>query len=1055
MFILHSSNKTENLLEHLASILKNPLSSPLSTEVFLIQSQGMERWLSQQLATHSQVYANFEFFFPGKFFSQMARQIHSRLNTDVFVRELMVWRFELLLNDLEDEVFSPLKSYLEGENSALKRFQLATNLAQVFDQYQMMRPQMLNDWTHHKLHYDTLTEKWQQALWVKLIAQTGDEHRGELWLKAIAKFNESPEGTLSKYLPERISIVGLNTMPPLFMAFLQGLSRHTEVHFYLLNPAEEFWADIVSRKQANLDDFENGHPLLASLGQQGREFQQMLLEQAFNMEIDSFEQNSLSKEENADENSLSVLQHLQNDILKNRIAGRSLALDSSLSIHSCHSRMREVEVLKEQLLHALEQDAELELRDIIVMAPDIQQYAPFINAVFNGIQHSIADRSLRSSNATLDAYIRFLRLTQGRFGWQSVLDLLNQKEIYQCFHLTETDVELIRHWIAETHVRWGQSGEHKASLDLPESPENTWLAGLERLLMGYAVGTDETFFEDILPYKEIEGTSSQALGGLYDFIVLLFEASKALANNYSLTDWSEKLLYYADLLFPTEQLDATQLAEKQQINSILLEPSIEFAEIHSQPVSLEVILAWLEGRVEESKSSNGFLRGQLTFCSMLPMRSIPFKIIAMLGMNEGEFPHVDHYLTFDLLGKDFKMGDRSRRADDRYQFLEILLSVRKQLIITYIGQSISENETIPASVVVHELLDIMQAYYQIDDLVIEHPLQNFSNQYFAENTSLISYNQTDLAIAQALLKKSSVSPLWWQGNLPAERLKIIETADVFDFYRHPQGYFLEKKLNIRLKPRQHENPEHEPFKLEGIEQYNIDQKWIKALLQGENLSLDKLKAQGLWVSGGLADLMFNQKQMEINAFVDKINAIGIGNMLEPQAIDINLAGVRLVGYLSNCYQNGSLFYRHAKIKGKDFMGAWLHHLIINRVSSSQTTYLITKDAFHTFKPEDIDSESLDKLIDCYQQGQHHPDAFFTEAAFAYIQQQAALNNPAKKSKRPAIKLAKEALQNSMTQEHEVDLRVLYRSFEAIDEVLNVDFEQYCQQYLLPVWEKSL
>ncbi|SCN46671.1 Exodeoxyribonuclease V gamma chain [methanotrophic endosymbiont of Bathymodiolus azoricus (Menez Gwen)] len=212
MFILHSSNKTENLLEHLATIINTvPLDSPFTKEIFLIQSQGMERWLAQQLATKFKTFANFEFLFPGKFFSQMARQIQQQLQSDEFARELMVWRFELILRELDEPVFSPLAQYLNGENTDLKRFQLATHLAQVFDQYQIMRPQMLDTWQQGKLLYATNTEKWQQALWLKLTAQTGTRHRGALWLQTIAQFDQLAEGALNEQLPERISIFGLNT----------------------------------------------------------------------------------------------------------------------------------------------------------------------------------------------------------------------------------------------------------------------------------------------------------------------------------------------------------------------------------------------------------------------------------------------------------------------------------------------------------------------------------------------------------------------------------------------------------------------------------------------------------------------------------------------------------------------------------------------------------------------------------------------------------------------------------------------------------------------------
>ncbi len=1046
MFILHSSNKTENLLEHLSAIISNaPLSDPFAKEVFLIQSQGMERWLAQQLASKFQVFANFEFLFPGKFFSQMARKINQQLHADIYAREVMVWRFESVLRELDEPVFITLKQYISGENTDLKRFQLATHLAQVFDQYQIMRPMLLNDWQQGKRHDNSDTEKWQQALWQKLSLQTDEQHRGALWLQAIAKFNALPAGALSDQLPPRIAIFGLNTMPPLFMQFLQGMARHIDVHFYLLNPAQAFWADIVPRKQADLGEFENGHPLLASLGQQGREFQQMLLEHDFELQLDSFEINQ--------QHSLSNLQQLQNDMLNNLSTLMPLVNDGSISIHACHSRMREVEVLKNQLLQALEQDHALELRDIVVMAPDIQQYAPFISAVFDDIQHAIADRSLRSSNSTFDAFLRFIRLTQSRFGWQEVTDLLAQPEVYRCFGLSANDVELISHWIAETRIRWGKSAAHKKELQLPELAENTWQAGLERLLMGYAVGTDADFFAGILPYTDIEGSSAQALGGLHDFLQLLFRASSKLAKNYSLAEWAELLLSYADLLFPAAQMEATQQAEKQQMNAIFLELREQFSLVHQQAIPLSVILAWLEGRVEEIKSANGFLRGQLTFCSMLPMRSIPFKVIALLGMNEGEFPHIDHYLTFDLLGKQFLPGDRSRRADDRYQFLEILLSARQQVIITYIGLSISENEPIPASVVIHELLDIMQADYQLTDLVLKHPLQSFSPRYFAGSTELISYSRSDYATAQALTNKQQEISPWWQGQIDAEPQQVIDIQDLLRFYRHPQRYFLQQRLAIRLQGIELDEQEREPFSIEGMDSYQLNHQWIDAKLQHSNLSLAKLKAQGRWISGELAVLTFNARDQEIQTFVEKIESKQAGEASDAVSVDLSIGGLRLVGSIAHQYSNASLIYRYSALKGKDFIIAWLEHLILNRLGK-QTTHLISLDDYISFLPEQIRGDELEQFIAYYQQGQSHPDAFFTEAAFAYIKQQYALNKPKPRSSVPAIVKAQEALKNAVEKTYEPELQLLYANLADIERLLDNEFEQYCQQLLLPAWEAS-
>ncbi|MDP1773758.1 MAG: exodeoxyribonuclease V subunit gamma [Methylobacter sp.] len=1063
MFILHSSNKTENLVAHLSAVIENsPLASPFAKEVFLIQSQGMERWLSQQLASQFKVWGNYEFLFPGKFFSSLAQNIDSRLSDAAFERNLMLWRIEALLRRLDGEVFLPLTQYLSGENIALKRYQLAQQLSQIFDQYQMMRPDMLEAWQKGQLLYQTATERWQQALWLQITAQTGSKHRGSLWLDVIAKLNAAEEGAFSPQLPERISVFGLNTMPPLFLSYLQGLSKHCQLHLFLLNPAQDFWADLATKRQRTNDENFTGHPLLSTLGQQGREFQEMLLEQAqFDFDPESFEPSEAHTN----------LQQLQNGILNNRLDGQILQPDNSISIHACHSRMREVEVLKNQLLQALENDPALELRDIVVMAPDIQVYEPFISAVFDDIQHAIADRSLRLSNNALDAYIRFLDLSQSRFGWQTVLDLLEQRVVYPGFGLSEVDLDLIKHWVLDTHVRWGKSAQHKQELGLPELSENTWQAALDRLLMGYAVGSDRDFVADVLPYRDIEGSSALALGSLCDFMQLLFKAGKELKQAKPLKSWSAQLYYYADQL-----LAAAEPVERQQLNELLAELSVELAAVHNDEVELQVIISWLKGMVAERKSANGFLRGQLTFCSMLPMRSIPFKVIALLGMNDGEFPKIDRHPTFDLLAHNFRKGDRSRRSDDRYQFLEILLSARQQLIMTYIGQSISHNDAIPPSVVISELLEVLQCEGDrpVAPTITRHPLQPFSWRYFDGTADLFSFSEADCATAQALSRRGdrpvAEVDLWWQGTIPSdtEETEVIELSELFSFFRHPQRYFMQRQMDLRFSGMEADAEEREPFSVDKLEAYAIYHEWIDEALNGKPVSVKKLQAQGRWLAGVPGELEFDRQQQVINGFVERIKAKNLGAPLDDLPIDITVNGYRLVGKLGNLYERGSLFYRYADLKGKDFVCALLHHLIINEVqpqssaiapcialppASMQSTFLLSADEDLSLSPEYCQPEQLTAWIEIYRLGRKQPDAFFVEPALAYIKQAHKLKTSNRASK-SALDAAIEQLSRAVEQPYEPELRRLYGNVSDLGLVLGESFELQCQSLLQPVWDAA-
>lgn len=1038
MFILHSSNKTENLLSHLISVIENvPLSSPFSKEVFLIQSQGMERWLSQQLASHFGVWGNFEYLFPGKFFSSIAKAVDSQLNDEFFDRTLMLWRFERLLRDLPKVGFESIQHYLETGDVGLKRFQLAQKLSQIYDQYQIMRPDMIDLWEKNQLLYGTRSECWQRELWHKLTQHIEVKHRGALWLDLINKFNDSPANEFSAVVPERIFIFGLNTMPPLFLAFLQGLSKHCDVHLFLLNPAQGFWADLVNKQQ--IKETKDGHPLLSTLGQQGREFQQLLMDHTqFDFEPESFTSTEVKNS----------LQQIQNDLLANVYQPQPLVNDRSISIHACHSTFREVEVVKNEVLRALESDPILELKDIVIMAPDIEQYAPYISSVFHDIQHSIADKSLRLSNSAFDVLIRFLTIIQGRFGWQRVMDLLEDPLVYPRFSLTEIDLELISHWVAETQVRWGKSAEHKLELGLPGIQQNTWQAMLDRLLMGYAVDEDE-FVAGILPYKDIEGMSALPLGGLADFLQLLFKASEELNQATHLKNWHLRLMNYSDRLMMLEKNQ--HIIERQQLQEMFLTLSDAIAEFHDQDVSLAVIIAWLETHVTENKSSTGFLRGQLTFCSMLPMRSIPFKVIALMGLNEGTFPHIDQQPTFDLIGQHFRVGDRSRRADDRYQFLEILLSVRQQLIISYRGLSIQNNAEIPPSVVVSELLDVLSDTYQLNDIVIKHPLKGFSPLYFGGDTQWVNYSEVDFQTAVAFAEQKKRPDLWWQGSLETPEPEIILLEELFAFFKHPQQYFMQRQIGLNLSDVDVEQDEREPFAIEGLEAYSIHQQWVAHCLQGKAFSLQKLQAQGRWLPGNLGHLLFEQQSQEINPFSDDIKKLSLGNQLENLPIDLMINNYRVIGKLSHLFAQGSLFYRYAKLKGKDFIAAWLHHLLVNQIQP-QNTYLVSKEEATTclyFAKQDADQAVLEKLIHIYLQGLKQPDVFFTEPAFAYVRQAKKLIDGSRSKELP-IETAKKRFLDDL--EYDRYSYKLFKNIEAIEQVLDPEFESLCQNLILPGWQ---
>ncbi len=1063
MFVLHTSNKIDNLLGHISQILATPLDAPFAKEVFLIQSQGMERWLSQQLAQRFGVWGNFDYLFPGNFFNTMAEALGIDLHNQEFGRDALLWRVEHLLRDLDKPVYASLQKYLQGYSVEMKRFQLAQQLAYLYDQYQFMRPDWVENWQAGQLNTEQKTEQWQQAFWLKLTEDAEGESHAQLWLQAMENLQNLSAEEITAKLPQRVSVFGINTMSPFYLSFLQHLSAVIDVHFYLLNPCAAYWADIETKRQQvrNKQDGDSlaiANPLLASLGQQGRDFQSLLLDLTeFTVDIDSFEEHEPS----------SILQYVKNDILNNTIEQHHLAYDDSIHFHSCHSRIREIEVVKDQLLHAFTEDPSLSLRDVVIMAPDIQEYTPYISAVFDPKTYAIADKSGRANNAVLDVFLRFLSISQSRLAWESVLDLLEEPLIYRQFDLQESDLPLIRHWITSTHIRWGDSAEHRKQLGVIDFKENTWQAGLERLLMGVATANDD-FSDRILPYTDIEGSQAQALGGFYDFYHLLTSVMGRLNKPCNLETWGQRLRRIADdLLFIDEDFSA----QREALHDLFAKLE-SFTDFHQDTLSLGVIVSYLDSMANEQRHSTGFLRGQMTFCSMLPMRAIPFKVIVLLGMNEGVFPKLDKNSAFDLLDNDFRKGDRSRRGDERYQFLEILISAQERLIITYIGQSLKDNTAIPPSIVLAELQEVLHNHYGVtaNKLLTKHPLQAFNQRYFATNnadddTTLFSYASKACDIAKhvqqaAKQPRSQTAPLWWQENLDVEPPEIIDLHDLFDFFHDPQRHFLHKQLQLQPQSIEQRTEDHEPFAIEGLNQYAIHQEWITRRLEGktdDDAFLQRLLSQGRWLSCQPGMLEFSRHRAEIDTFVAKVEAKEAGQRLAAHAVDMQVGDYRMVGKLNNCYEQASLFYRYADTKASDVMQAWLHHLLHQQFQHThghghgherkdKETCLITKDTDWDFVPshQQEAEQHLTQLIQYYLQGQSHPNTLLLPASYAWYTQKVAPRSRAK-----PLQKAKAAFEKAV--KYDKSWQLLYRD-ETSELLLNEQFEAISEALMRPIWE---
>lgn len=1005
---LFTGNRMEMLIDRLAECLTRPLSHPLASEVILVQSKGMERWLSMELAKRHGVCVNCRFPYPIHFINTLFHEtIEDIPETSPYEQGIMTWDIIRILPDLLDQpAFQNLRAYLGGGEKELKLFQLADKIAGLFDQYLLFRPDMMLNWEQGK------DEQWQAVLWREIAGEKGPVHRAALFLRFLKRMQDEDSRPAS--IPERVSLFGLSALPPFHIRILAALSSRIDVNLFLMNPCREFWGDIVSDRRADRlmtvmsgpesfteDDLhlEAGNSLLASMGNLGREFFKMIAD--LNAE-------EISDYEDPDEKT--ILGAVQSDILNLR--ERSPAAehtlyekDTSIRIHSCHSPLREIEVLQDYLLNVFEENPHLQADDILVMVPAIETYAPFIKAIFSiprddprWMPFTIADRGLRQESDLIDTFLKILDLPDSRMAASRVYDILQSRAVQNRFLLSEDDLELLHHWIIETGIRWGIDGNHKRALNLPAIDLNTWRGGLDRLLLGYAmpVKSGEELFEGILPYGAIEGANAETLGHLLNFMETLFGFTARLENRQTLQEWSILLQEMMEVFFSK---DEAQEREVYFVRNMLAElVKTGKAAKFGGEVSVNIIRAWLQKNFEEQGFDHGFLAGGVTFCTLLPMRSIPFKCVCLIGMDYEAYPRRSRTLGFDLMAKSPRIGDRSRRNDDRYLFLEALLSAQEKLYISYCGQSMEDNSLRPPSVLVSELLDTIESGFGRDvrkDLCVRHRLQAFNPEYFSGRSRLFSYSEENLRAARsALLARKMPTPFIVTGlSEPDENWKHIDLESLCRFFSNPARFLLSRRLGIFLDDDARRIDESEPFELNKLEEYFMKQDLAARTLQGRSLKgyQDIMEARGKLPHGVPGRYVFDAVSRETEKFMERIRPHLEGDQQTPIDAVIEIGDYRLTGRLAGIYREHLLQYRPAKMKADDRLRAWIMHLVLNhsRVDApTNKTILCAEDVTYFYRPVDDAEDYLRVLISLYWEGLIKPLHFFSDSSMIYAERTA-------------------------------------------------------------------
>lgn len=993
------SNSMSQLAAHLAETQQqNPLP-PLQAETIMVQSNELARWLNLFLASNQSIAAHLEFPFPSAWLWKLFRKVwpdiprESPYSTDAMSLKI----FELLPTIKKQPEFEAIGRYLGETDDSRKMLDLAQRIADSFDQYLMYRPDWIAQWESGK------ASNWQGALW-QLLTQADPEpmHRARL-LQKMQKAFKNKEFPIS-ILPPRIAVFGLTAMPPVYLDLLTQIAEFTEISIYFLSPSEGYWGDLVNQKsqakQRLLFDDENefttnGHPLLASLGKLGQTFFEQL--QAMPHETEMF---YLEPEAN------DLLSQLKQDIYQLDTDNEKLTVstdDDSVQVHSCHSALREAEVLHDQLLNLFEKYPELSPTDVVVMTPDIEKYAPAIEAVFSSqpveryIPFSIANRGDAQQQTLISAFTDLLALPQSRFDAETIMRLLECPAIQRQFNLDHTSLDVIRDWLRETHIRWGLDAHDKQKLGLAPLDANTWRAGLDRLLLGYALPPAERdqwqLFNHQLPVSGISGDRAQLMAQLNSFIEQLGQLRDVLNRPRNPIDWQMVLTDWLRRLFSIgDENEQLQLdAVLKGINS-LTEAALQVDFV--QTLSIDLVRDWLSLHIELPGAEHQFMGRGLTFCDMVPMRSIPFDVVCLIGMNDNSYPRRQPKPGFDLLSSDYRPGDRSRRDDDRYLFLEAILSANRHLYISYVGASIHDNSLIPPSVLVSDFADVLSRRFQTieggeiwEQLLTQHPLQAFSTRYFSgQDNALFSFNAEACPPPQKQVDREN----WLDTTLPEadESWRFVSLKQLIQFFSHPAKYLAQQRLGIFYESDDATLEIREPFVLDGLEAWSIRQQMLDgrlAKMQQEQIQ-PVINASGILPHGHFGELLFEQQLETVDAFTERLQPLRTAEPLAPLAFEFDCEDFTLTGQLEGLSTAGLLHYRLAKMKAKDLLGVWCSHLVLNCLRPQGValqSQLQCEDNYVLLQPVEQPEQYLADLLAIYWQGIHQPVPFLPKTSLAY------------------------------------------------------------------------
>jgi exodeoxyribonuclease V gamma subunit len=950
---LHRAVSTDVLAAALGDVLAQPPADPFASELVLVPAKGVERWLSQRLSHRlgvglgqDGVCAGVEFRSP----RSLVAELTGTTDDDPWTPDRMAWTLlEVIDASLDEPWCRTLATHLghfetgdEADLRRSRRYAVARRLAGLFGSYAVQRPQLLVDWLAGSDGGVDADLAWQAELWRALVAATEAPPPHERHRAAVERLRRAPVD-----LPERLSLFGHTRLPVTEIELLDALATHHGVHLWLPHPSDALWrslADLPGPVRRREDDSHHRveHPLLATLGRDIRELQRGL---ATTSAVDSHHAGPARPE--------TLLGWLQTDLAANRVGpdradpGRTLAAgDRSVQVHSCHGPARQVDVLREVLLGMLQDDPTLEPRDILVMCPDIETYAPLVTAGFglgdvvdgghpaHGLRVRLADRALAQTNPLFGVAAQLLDLTGSRATASQVLDLATLAPVRRRFGFTDDDLDAITAWVREAGVRWAFDQEHRAPFGLEQIVHNTWRFGLDRVLAGVALSDDsQAWLGTTLPLDDVGSNRVELAGRLAEFVDRLVAVTDRLTGARPLVEWLEALL---DGLATLTRVDRADQWQTGQVQRELSDVRTDAGERAATELRLPDVRALLAGHLAGRPTRANFRTGTLTVCTMVPMRSVPHRVVCLVGLDDGVFPRLGMVDGDDALAREPLTGERDVRAEDRQLLLDAIGAATEKLVITCTGANEHTGQPRPPAVPLGELLDALDHTADApvrDRIVIHHPLQPFDTRNVSPGalggTEAFTFDPALLVAAEAASGQRTAVREFLAEPLPPAAVGDVALADLVGFFRDPvKGFF--RALDLTLPWDVDGISDAMPVQIDQLESWGVGDRMLGDMLRGihpdQALALE-------WRRGFLPPGQLGWRTA--GQIRDQAMALGVAALTHRQTtartydVDVELGGGRrLTGTVGPVYADRLVAVGYSKLDGKQLLASWVRLLAL-------------------------------------------------------------------------------------------------------------------------------